>query len=210
MSAQVSLSKNDGNGSGNESVTVVMAGITAALIVAVVFGVVSYRQYRRAERAKVAADQAAKRATLARNDAGKLINYMTIDLRDKLKPIGRLDLLDDVNQRVLGYYASLGSDGDSPDVLSQRSVALANSGDIQKDRGDLAGALKSYSDSLHIREQLAKQSPSNDDRQRNWALGIANVGDVLDLQGDSSGALERYETALKILDGLVAPAAWQY
>ena len=182
----------------------VMGGITAALVVAVVFGVVSFRQYRRAERAKVAASQAAKRATLARNDAGKLINFMTIDLRDKLKPIGRLDLLNDVNQRVLDYYASLGSDSDNPDILSQWSVALANSGDIQKDRGDLPGALKSYNDSLGIRERLAHQHPGNIEWQRNWALGMASLGDVLDLQGDSSGALERYKTALNILQELVA------
>jgi hypothetical protein len=167
----------------------VMAGITAALIVAIIFGVVSFRQYKRAERAKVLADRAAKRATLARNDAGKLINFMTIDLRDKLKPIGRLDLLEDVNQRVLDHYASLGSDSDSPDILSQWSVALANSGDIQKDRGDLAGALKSYSASLGIRERLAQQNPGKNDWQRYRALGIANVGDVLNLQGNSSRAL---------------------
>src|SRR5262249_33218124 len=156
-------------------------------------GVVSYRQYRRAERSKINADKAAKLATLARNDAGKLINYMTTDLRDKLKPIGRLDLLDDVNQRVLGYYASLGDDNNNSDILIQRSVALANAGDIQKDRGDLAAALKTYSDSLNIRERLAHQRPLNNDWQRYWALGIANVGDVLDLQGKSSAALERYE-----------------
>ncbi|MBV8098835.1 MAG: protein kinase [Verrucomicrobia bacterium] len=183
---------------------VVMAGITAALIVAVIFGVVSYRQFRRAERAKIAADQAAKRATLARSDAEKLINYMTTDLRDKLKPIGRLDLLDDVNQRVLGYYAALGNDSNNSDILSQRSVALANAGDIQKDRGNLAAALKNYSDSLDIRERLAHQNPLNSDSQRYWALGIANVGDVLDLQGKSSAALERYHMALKILQELVA------
>ena len=182
----------------------VMAGITAALIIAIIFAVVSYRQFQRAERAKVAADQAAKRATLARDEAQKLINYMTEDLRDKLRPIGRLDLLNDVNQRVLDHYASLGSDNDGPETISQWSVALANSGDVQKDRGDLAGALKSYTDSLAIRERLAHQDPNRDDWQRNWALGIANIGDVLDLQGDSSGALERYETALKILQDRLA------
>jgi tetratricopeptide (TPR) repeat protein len=181
---------------------IVMAGITAALIVAVIFGVVSYRQSRRAERAKVAADKAARQANVARNDAGKLINYMTTDLRDKLKPIGRLDLLDDVNRRVLDYYASLGNEN-NPDILSQWSVALANSGDIKKDRGDLPGALKSYNESLLIRERLAHKDPSKSDWQRNWALAIANVGDVLFLQGNSSAALERYQTALKILQGLL-------
>src|SRR5258708_4972928 len=57
----------------------VMAGITAALIVAVIFGQVSFRQYKRAARAKLSADNAAKQATLARNEAEKLINFMTID-----------------------------------------------------------------------------------------------------------------------------------
>src|SRR5260370_15499160 len=52
----------------------VMVGTTAALIVAIIFGLVSFRQYRPAERAKVAADQAAKRATLARDEAQQLVN----------------------------------------------------------------------------------------------------------------------------------------
>jgi hypothetical protein len=96
------------------------------LIVAIIFGVASYRQYRRAERAKVAADQAAKRATLASDEAQKLINFMTVDLRDKLKPIGRLDLLDDVNKRVMSYYDHLVGSETSPKIQSQRSLALVN------------------------------------------------------------------------------------
>jgi hypothetical protein len=95
----------------------VMGGITAALIIAVAFGIVSFRQYRRAERAKVATSQAAKRATLARNEAEKLINFMTLDLRDKLKPIGRLDLLAEVSRRIRSYYDAFAGDNDSPEIL---------------------------------------------------------------------------------------------
>ena len=178
----------------------VMAGITAALVAAVIFGLVSFRQYRRAERAKVAADQSAKRATLARNEAEKLINFMTIALRDKLKPIGRLDLLDDVNQRVLAYYDSVSGGDDSPEIQRQRSVALVNYGDIRKDRGDLSGALQSYGDSLAIRERLVQQNSKNIEWQRDLAVGIAKVGDVLNDQGDSSGALEKYNAALAVLE----------
>ncbi len=118
----------------------VMAGITAALIVAVIFGVVSFRQYRRAERAKVFADRAAKRATQARDEAQNLINFMTIDLRDKLKPIGRLDPLKDVALRVLAYYDHLVDGKNSPEIQRQRSIALVNYGDIRKDLGDMDGA----------------------------------------------------------------------
>jgi serine/threonine protein kinase/tetratricopeptide (TPR) repeat protein len=176
----------------------VLACITAALVAAVIFGVVSFLQYRRAERAKVAADQAAKRASLARNEAAKLINYMTIDLRDKLKPIGRLDLLDDVNQRVEDYYDSLASSENSPEIQWQRSIALLNYGDIRKDRGDLDAALRSYRESLAIREWLVQHDAKNIGWQRELALGLAKVGDALEAQGDSSGALEKYNAALVI------------
>jgi serine/threonine protein kinase/tetratricopeptide (TPR) repeat protein len=181
----------------------VMGGITAALVVAVVFGIVSFRQYRRAEKAKVATSQSAKRATLARNDAEKLINYMTIDLRDKLKPIGRLDLLSGVNEKVIDYYGSLGGENQSPEVLRQWSVALANSGDIQKDRGDLAAALKSYSESLAIRDRLVKQNPANNALRRYQALGLTSVGEILNLQGDSSKALEHFAEARNIVQDLL-------
>jgi eukaryotic-like serine/threonine-protein kinase len=176
----------------------VMACITAALVAAIIFGVVSFRQYQRAEQAKGAADRAAKRASSARNEAAKLINYMTIDLRDKLKPVGRLELLDDVNQRVEDYYDSLASSENGPEIQLQRSIALLNYGDIRKDRGDLAAALKGYRESLAIREWLVQHDAKNIGWQRELALGLAKVGDALEGQGDSSGALEKYNAALII------------
>jgi hypothetical protein len=49
---------------------------------------------------------------------------------------------------------------------------------VQRDQGDLAGALKSYRDSLEIREKLAKQDQSNAGWQGNlarvsWRTGSA-------------------------------------
>jgi hypothetical protein len=49
------------------------------------------------ERAAVAA---AERATRAREEAERLVNYVTFDLRDKLKPFGRLDLLADTYEQA--------------------------------------------------------------------------------------------------------------
>jgi serine/threonine protein kinase/tetratricopeptide (TPR) repeat protein len=180
----------------------VMAGITAALVVAVIFGGVSYRQSKRARRAKVLADRAANRATLAGNEAQKLINFMTIDLRDKLKPIGRLDLLDDVNLRVRAYYDQLAGINDSPEILLERSVAMVNYGDIRQDRGDLPGALESYQSALAMQKQLVKEDTTNVQRQRDLATCFENMGDVLKLQGNIPGALESYRESLPIRQGL--------
>jgi serine/threonine protein kinase/tetratricopeptide (TPR) repeat protein len=189
----------------------VMAGITAALIVAVIFGIVSYRQYRRAERAKTAADQAktaadqaAKRATLARDEAQKLINFMTLDLRDKLKPIGRLDLLDEVNLRVRAYYDHVAGTDSSPQILWQRSIALINYGDIRKDRGDHDGALKSYNEAFEIQTALVNRDPKNSDWQRDLSTSLDKIGDVLKVQGNIDNALKNYEKSLAIHEKLAA------
>jgi len=181
----------------------VLAGITAALIVAVVFGVVSFRQYRRAERAKVAANQAADRAKLARNQAENLINFMTEDLRDKLRPIGRLDLLDAVSRRVQAYYSAFVGSDDGPDILRQRSIAQVNSADIRKDLGDLSGALNSYNEAIATQRKLASQDPKNAKWQQDLCNSLEKIGDVLLAQGNAPLAREKFEEALSIRQRLI-------
>jgi tetratricopeptide (TPR) repeat protein len=175
-----------------------MAGITAALIIAIVFGVVSYRQFRRAERAKVAADQAAKRATLARDEAQKLINYMTEDLRDKLKPIGRLDLLADLNKRVEDYYDAFPVTEDRPEIQRQRGIALVNDGDVFFNRGALAEAMKMYQRASTIRERLGRVAPANSDFQGDLAQIYEKFGAVAERQGNLADAEENWRRALAI------------
>jgi serine/threonine protein kinase/tetratricopeptide (TPR) repeat protein len=181
----------------------VMGGVTAALIVAVIFGILSFRQYRRAERAKVAADRAARTATLARNQAENLINFMTIDLRDKLRPIGRLDLLDAVSRRVQAYYNAFVVSDDDPEILRQRSIALVNSADIRKDLGDLIGALNSYGEALATQRKLASQDSKNAKWQQDICSSLEKIGDVLVAQGKVPLAREKFQEALDIRERLV-------
>ena len=58
------------------------------------------------------------------------------------------------------------------------SVSYDRVGDVQRAQGDLAGALKSYRDSLGIREKLAKQDPGNAGWQRDLSVSYDKVGDV--------------------------------
>ena len=162
----------------------VMAGITAALIVAVIFG--------------VWADQAAKRATRARDEAEKLINFMSRDLRDKLSPIGRLELMKDVNQRVKAYYNAFVGDVSDPKIQWRRSIALVNDGDIRKALGDLAGALESYQQAAETQEELAKQDRKNVEWQRDLCATLERIGDGRRVQGNVDDALYKYQEALSI------------
>lgn len=72
--------------------TALVAGIIAALIVALIQRKEAVSQRELAEK--------------ARDESEGLIEFMLFDLRDKLEPIGRLDLLDSVNQHVNNYYQS--------------------------------------------------------------------------------------------------------
>jgi tetratricopeptide (TPR) repeat protein len=84
---------------------------------------------------------------------------------------------------------------------------------VQVKQGDLAGALKSYSDSLVIAKRLAKSDPSNTSQQRNLSFSYNHVGDVQFKQGDPDGALKSYRDNLAIAERLAksdpSNAGWQ-
>jgi hypothetical protein len=84
---------------------------------------------------------------------------------------------------------------------------------VQRAQGALAGALKSYYDSLEIRERLAKQEPSNSEWQHDLSISYERVGDVLSAQGDLAGALKSYRDRLEIRERLAerdpSNAGWQ-
>jgi tetratricopeptide (TPR) repeat protein len=86
-------------------------------------------------------------------------------------------------------------------------------GDIWEKRGDLKAALKSYSDSLAIRERLAQSDPGNAYWQ--YDLGISNerIGGVQEAQGDLAAALKSYEAKRDNISRLAqsdpGDAGWQ-
>ena len=71
-------------------------------------------------------------------------------------------------------------------------MALDQQGDLQGAQGDLAGAFKSYRDSLEIREKLAGQDAINAGWQRDLSISYERVGDAQLAQGDLAGALKSY------------------
>jgi hypothetical protein len=169
----------------------IAAGFAVLGVVALTAAIISFVQFRHAEDAKrqaqaaraaaelakqqaqaasAAAKEGAQRATKARAEAEKLIGFMIYDLRDKLRPIGRLDLLDAVYARVRAYYDAFGSDIDSPEIFYQRGSMLINQGDLLIARGDLSGALQNYRDALALDDKLAKQNPGNTDWQHQLSI----------------------------------------
>ena len=127
-----------------------------------------------------------------RRQAESLIGFMLGDLRQKLEPVGRLDVLDAVATRALAYYESQDKTGLSDDALAQRSTALRLIGEIAASRGDLDGALRRYREALASTAEALRRFP--DDPQRMWdhAQSVFWVGETARLRGDLEAAAARF------------------
>jgi DNA-binding winged helix-turn-helix (wHTH) protein len=86
--------------------------------------------------------QLSKRAEQQRrSEAEGILDFMLGDFADKLRPLGRLDLLESVSGKALEYLS--GSDGAelSPAALTLRAKGLQIIGEVSRSRGDPRQAL---------------------------------------------------------------------
>ncbi|MCJ7533612.1 MAG: toll/interleukin-1 receptor domain-containing protein [Anaerolineales bacterium] len=163
------------------------ATITLVSVLAMGFaGLALYAQHQR--------DEAVK----ARQQAESMLEYLLFDLRNELKPLGRLDIVEDVQVQVDAYFRDLGVEQRDSSTLRNRSVAHWYKGDRLLAQGDLVGALREFQEALGILERLASSDPSDVIWQRNLSVGHNKMGKVLQAQGDFAGALREYRAALTI------------
>jgi eukaryotic-like serine/threonine-protein kinase len=147
-------------------------------------------------RAEREAQKQAEAANTARDQADGLINFMLTDLRDKLKPIGRLKILGDVADRAKAYLEALPSEQLTSPRLRERAVMLTNLADVLKDKGDLTQALDAYQQSLNLKKGLAEKAPTDSRLQSDLAAGYNLLGEALRAKGDSQAALAAYRQGL--------------
>ncbi len=141
-------------------------------------------------------------AIAAKRAAEELIYFMQYDLSDILGQVGRLDMMGAVNARIRKYHEDHPPEADNFDALRERAVSFIQHGDVQSAQGDIAGALKSYRDSLVITEKLSKQDPGNVDWQRDLSVSYEKIGDVQSDQDDLAGALKSHGDSLVIREKL--------
>jgi hypothetical protein len=84
---------------------------------------------------------------------------------------------------------------------------------VQVAQGDLAGALKSYGDSLAIADRLATATPGNAQWQRDLAVVYGKLADTYRQSNDPANALSALRQGRAIMDRLakLSPgnASWQ-
>ena len=110
----------------------------------------------------IAAVMARQESEIRRRQAENLIGFMLGDLRAKLEPIGKLELLDSVGDQAMAYFAVLGNRG-SPQEMLDRAKALRQIGDVRFNQGQLEPALKAFHQALEQTRALHEAAPENND-----------------------------------------------
>jgi tetratricopeptide (TPR) repeat protein len=100
------------------------------------------------------ARSAQREAERSRNEAEGLMAYMLGDFVEKLRPLGKLELLDDVSRKAMAYLGKSNEAQDSDASLAQRAKALRVIGEVNLSRARPEDALQAWLAGLEIMRKL--------------------------------------------------------
>jgi len=132
-----------------------VAASSAAVLALVGLTGVSVLQARRAERAEHQAQERRQRAD-------DLLSFMLGEFADKLRPVGRLELLDSVGSKALSYLAQ--DEQASPEERLQRAKALTVIGEVRVTKRNLKEALEP----LEVARRLLGGPPPKAEMTAEW------------------------------------------
>jgi len=129
-------------------------------------------------------------AWVARNDAERrqaaaedILGFMLGDLRKKLGPVGRLDLMRAVDDKAIDYFATLDPRDLTDRALEEQARSLVGIGEVRFSEGNHDAALDAFREA-HARSTLLHQrDPSNGQRLFDLAQAEYWIGFVAFEQG---------------------------
>ena len=131
-----------------------------------------------------------------RAQAEGLIEFMIGDLRKKLEPVGRLEVMDSVGEKALQYYAGQKLETLDANALGRRARALHLIGEIHDLRGQLDEAYKVFEQASLSTGQLLARAPNDQQRMFDHAQSVFWVGYIAWQRGklnDAKGYFEQYQ-----------------
>jgi tetratricopeptide (TPR) repeat protein len=184
---------------------ITLGAVSFGFVVAIVLAIVAF--FARQE----AVNQKGK-AIAGRSRADDVIHFVQDDLPDKLRPIGRLDLMEDVAVKVDQYYSQMEkAEGESVDTLLGKFWVLVNQGEIAGSKGRSDEALDKYRSAVQFVEKAQRLNPGSDKALYDLATAHILVGGQL--PGGAAEGANEIRRAQQTLQELVARdssnALWQ-
>jgi tetratricopeptide (TPR) repeat protein len=142
-------------------------------------------------------------ATLMRGKAENLIEFMLTDLKERLEPVGRLDVLAAVGDRALAYYADQEPKSLSDDALARRAKAVMQLGTIDFRRNDIEAAFEAYLAAETATGELLRRAPNDPDRIFDHAQNVFYVGEAALGKYDRKRGEDQYREYLRLAERLV-------
>ncbi len=176
--------------------------IVAALVLIALLG--TWRYMVDLQRARALALASEAEAVRRRAQAEEMINFMVGDLRSKLEPVGRLDILDDVAERALAYSASLDLARLSPEELVRNAKALHQLVQVRIAQGRLDDALQAASRANSLTDAAAQRDAQSADVQVSVAMSHFSMANVHRLRSELPQALRHAEAYRDVTARLAA------
>ncbi len=101
-------------------------------------------------------------AELSRAQAEGLVEYMITDMRDQLRPVGRLDILDGVGRRAVRYYDTQDLNDLPDDSLIRQAHARMVIGEVALDQGDVERATDQIEQAHYITEDIFERNSNEE------------------------------------------------
>ncbi len=157
--------------------------------------------------------QARNEAARQRASAEGMVEYMLTDLREKLRGVGRLEIMDAVNERAMLHYRAQGDLAHLPaDSLERRARLLQTMGEDDEKSGDLGQAAAKFLEAHRTTEALLLREPKNADRIFAHSQSEYWVGYAAYLNKDSQTANRHWSAyqklALRLVDLDPSNANW--
>jgi tetratricopeptide (TPR) repeat protein/tRNA A-37 threonylcarbamoyl transferase component Bud32 len=176
--------------------------LVAGVLIAAVLGAAKYTiDLARERTAAVAARDEADRR---RAQAEDLIGFMLGDVRKRLEPVGRLEILDEVGARAMAYFAAVPASSLSDEELMRRSTALYQIGDVRIAQGNLEAATPPLEESLALARALVDRQPADGERLFGLAQSHFWVGFVHWRRHNLALAEREFNAYLDVANRLVA------
>ncbi len=152
-------------------------------------------------------------ADARRNQAEELIDFVLGDLRRKLEPIGKLDILDTLSEEALRYFRHVEPEMLTDRELAVRGKALRQMGELRANQGRLDESSPMFHEALKIDQEQIRRHPADTETIFNVAQSQFYIAYELFLRRDYESAepwfIQYLSSSERLLDIEPQVLRWQ-